>query len=114
MMENGIYNYKEPIYDIFTCDECGEEAVAYPDPTLDLSNRHNHKLAHCFHCWTMHSVSECAKCHVIYEICANVDGSWQQNQPQQMQISNNNDQSFEEDGDFDGFCDNCSDWIEDQ
>ena len=76
MMEQGIINYKFRDYDLFTCEECGEESVAFPDPTLDLSEI-NYKLAHCFNCWSMHSITICARCDAL---SASLAYSWKDRQ----------------------------------
>jgi hypothetical protein len=121
MMEQGIINYKFREHNLFTCEECGEESVAFPDPTLDLSEISNYKLAHCFNCWSMHSITVCARCEAL---SANFDCSWKDRQLEAptVSISNpilntNEDDEYPEDiedDNFDGFCDNCQDWIDDR
>jgi hypothetical protein len=121
MMEQGIINYKFREHNLFTCEECGEESVAFPDPTLDLSEISNYKLAHCFNCWSMHSITICARCEAL---SASFDCSWKDRQLEALTVSRSNpilnttecDEYSEdiEDENFDGFCDNCQDWIDDQ
>ncbi|PSB56365.1 DUF3644 domain-containing protein [Chamaesiphon polymorphus] len=121
MMERGIINYKFQDYDLFVCEECEEEAVAFPDPTLDLSEIRNYKLAHCFNCWSMHSISICARCE---SLSASLDCSWKERPLEAYTVSRVNPTLNENEGDeysediedenFDGFCDNCQDLINEQ
>jgi hypothetical protein len=121
MMEQGIISYKFCEHDLFTCEECGEESVVFPDPTLDSSEISKYKLAHCFNCWSMHSITICARCEAL---SASLDCSWKDRQLEEYTVSisnpiinTNEDDEYPEDiGDenFDGFCDNCQDWIDDR
>jgi hypothetical protein len=121
MMEQGIMNYKCQEHELFACEECGEEAVVFPDPTLDFSEISSYKIARCFNCWSMHSIAICARCEAL---SASFACSWKDRQLETRTVSSSNpilnineDDEYPEDiedENFDGFCDNCQDWIDDQ
>jgi DNA-directed RNA polymerase subunit RPC12/RpoP len=56
--EGGITQHRRDreSYDFFICEECGEEAIAFPDPTS------KDKTVHCFSCQSRYSVDYCLRC----------------------------------------------------
>ncbi|MBG1266961.1 TraR/DksA C4-type zinc finger protein [Nostoc sp. WHI] len=56
--EGGITQHRRSKegYDFFICEECGEEAIAFPDPTLEDGT------VHCFSCQSRYSVDFCLRC----------------------------------------------------
>jgi hypothetical protein len=69
----------------------------------------------------MHSITICARCEAL---SASFDCSWQDRQLEEYTVSisnpiinTNEDDEYPEDiedENFDGFCDNCQDWIDDR
>jgi hypothetical protein len=95
--EGGITQHRRDKegYDFFVCEECGEEAIVFPDPTSQDGT------VHCFNCLSCFSVDFCLRCSTpilsLHEISTTG-----------MQINN-----FDEEDNSWGFCELCNEEIAD-
>jgi hypothetical protein len=93
--------YKNQDYQFFVCEQCDEEAIAFPDPTAKDGT------IHCFHCWASYSVGYCPRCD---RPILSLIGSWELAVESTSSSSSSFDNSEEESSWR--FCDRCQEQID--
>jgi len=89
-------------YQYFTCEICEEEAIVVPDPTSKYP-----RIAHCFNCLAEYTVRYCIRCQEPYI-------SFLKEWEKQVDISSYPSWVNSVNDEADSFCEQCSDWIDDQ
>lgn len=90
------------VHQYFTCEMCGEEAIAVPDPTSKYL-----RIAHCFNCLAEYTVHYCLRCENSYV-------SFLKEWEKQVDVSSYPGWVNSVDDEADSFCELCSDWIDEQ